>query len=535
MSTPPAGDAVRLSQSDLWQRQKSFYCREGVAAWQGKVPFYATSNAFIANAYAQMILAYMQDTAARTPGEVHLTFPIVEVGAGPGIFAFHLVQRLKDLLALLDDPRLRFTYVLTDVAQRNLDFWCHHPAWESHIESGLVDFAALDLLTDTDPPLELAGAPLSSLIAQGDGPRTPMIALANYVFDSIPTDVFRVESGVLEEGRVPPSPTFEADYPENYSVTLEDINSPLTFQRATLPYYADQAKDAVVQRYLDSGREGYLCMPIAAMEVIDKLTALAERELLLISSDKAYSGHAALYAAHEPELAFHNEAHSIMVNFEALGEYCRARGGDVYHQRTQQGLATSAFLLGKRLDALPRTRLAVETHLNGFSPGDLFRVSAHLADTSGDCPLEVLVAHMNLLRWDPELFNQHLELILSEVREVDASVWKDLADGARYAATQVYQVPETPDTLMSIGCVLQEMELYDDALACFERSRAENGENALASYHMGLCYLGLEDNARAVSALEASVAMNPDDVTVKGWLMQAREWLAEQEQAPPRA
>ncbi|MEO0425173.1 MAG: hypothetical protein AAF184_22750 [Pseudomonadota bacterium] len=530
MSTSPAADHVRLSQSDLWQRQKSFYCREGVAAWQGKVPFYATSNAFIANAYAQMILAYMQDTAARLPGDAPLTFPIVEVGAGPGIFAFHLVQRMKDLLALVDEPRLRFTYVLTDVAQRNLDFWSHHPAWEPHLEGGLVDFAALDLLTDTDPTLELAGTPLSSLGTAGDGPRAPMIALANYVFDSIPTDVFRVENGVLEEGRVPPSPTFEADYPENYAVTLDDINSPISYQRATLPYYGDEAKDAVVQRYLDDEREGYFCLPIAAMEVFDKLAVLADRELLLISSDKAYAAHAELFAAYEPELAFHNEAHSIMVNFEALGEYCRVRGGDAYHQRTQQGLATSAFLLGNQLAALPRTRLAAESHLNGFSPGDLFRISAHLADSPGDCTLEVLVAHMNLLRWDPDLFNQHLELILSKVREVDASVWKDLADGARHAASQVYQVPETPDTLVSIGCVLQEMELYDDALQCFELSQRQFGATALASYHIGLCYLGLEDNANAVAALEASVAMNPDDVTAKGWLMQAREWLAEEQQ-----
>ncbi len=520
MSTD-ADDAVRLSESDLWQRQKHFYCREGVGAWQGKVPFYATSNAFIANAYAQVIAAYMQDVLASSPERGAMTFPIVEVGAGPGIFAFHLVQRLSELLALLDEPRLNFRYVLTDVAERNLDFWCHHPAWESHIEQGRVDFAHLDLMADGEPRLELAGTPLSAVAGSGTG-RAPLVALANYVFDSLPTDAFRVQNGALHEGLVPRSPTFEADYPVNYAVTLEDINSPVRYVPAASPYYGDTPKDAVLQRYVDTLEEGYFCMPISSMQAIDALARMADGELLLLSSDKAYSHHLSLFTQYEPELAFHNEAHSIMVNFHALGEYCRELGGDCHHQRTQQGLATSAFVLGTQLARLPRTRLAVDTHLDGFSPGDLFRASVHVAESPAE--LEALVAYLNLMRWDPELFNQHFDTILSQVREVDASVWQDLADGIRRAAAQVYHVPETPDTLITLGALLQEMELFEDAIGCFEASQRVAGESALAAFHLGQCYLCLDDTHRAIECLAQAVKLDPDDVVAKGWLAQAREW-----------
>jgi tetratricopeptide (TPR) repeat protein len=520
-------DSVRLSRSDLWQRQKDFYCREGVTAWQGKIPFYATSNAFIANAYAHVILAYMQDVLARSPALAGKPFRIVEVGAGPGIFAYHLVQRLTALLEMVNDPALDFLYVLTDVAERNLDFWCHHPAWEAAIASGRVDFAPLDLLGEAELTLEISGRRLSAA-GDDDFVGAPMIAIANYVFDSIPNDLFRMADGELQEGQVPRSPVFESNFPANYAVTLEDINSPVRYQPITLPYYNEPARDALVQRYADELTDGHFCIPVAALDVIDRLTAIAGGEMLLLASDKAYSNHYPMYTVYEPELAFHNEAYSIMVNFHALGEYCRQRGGDCYHQRTQQGLATSAFLAGARFAELPRTRLAADTHLATFSPGDLFRLSTHLADAGASGALDALTAYLNAMQWDPELINQHQDVILDEIADADFSARKDLAEGVMRAAEHYYHVPDNVDTLSNLGVVLQELERYDDALQCYEASQRYGNDSDLLHYRLGLCQLGLGNCAEAVAMFEAALARNPDYVMAKGWLVQAREALADE-------
>ncbi|MEO0974854.1 MAG: SAM-dependent methyltransferase [Pseudomonadota bacterium] len=223
--TPPDGDLVRLSASDLWQRQKDFYCREGIGAWQGKIPYYATSNAFIANAYAQLIFAYLEDQRAH--GSVTERAVIVELGAGPGLFAYYVVRRLDDLLRTFAQPTHEYLYVLTDVAQANIDYWCHHPAWEPYIAEGKVDFGHLDLAENADLTLEVSG---DTLPAQGSTSR-PMIAIANYVFDSIPVDIFRTYEGDLQQGLVPRSPQFESGEATNAAVTLEDIDSPIHYRR----------------------------------------------------------------------------------------------------------------------------------------------------------------------------------------------------------------------------------------------------------------------------------------------------------------
>jgi hypothetical protein len=52
---------VRLSESTLWTFQKEFYSQEGVEAWAQKIPFFSTSNVFIAHSYAAILIRFMQD------------------------------------------------------------------------------------------------------------------------------------------------------------------------------------------------------------------------------------------------------------------------------------------------------------------------------------------------------------------------------------------------------------------------------------------------------------------------------------------
>lgn len=50
MATPTS-----LAQALIWTELKDFYAREGVAAWDQQVPFYATSNPYLADAYAAIL------------------------------------------------------------------------------------------------------------------------------------------------------------------------------------------------------------------------------------------------------------------------------------------------------------------------------------------------------------------------------------------------------------------------------------------------------------------------------------------------
>ena len=60
-------DRMRLSQSLIWQAQRDYYQQQGELAWAEQVPFNVTSNPFIANAYANLIVALIRDWIVQHP------------------------------------------------------------------------------------------------------------------------------------------------------------------------------------------------------------------------------------------------------------------------------------------------------------------------------------------------------------------------------------------------------------------------------------------------------------------------------------
>ncbi len=50
-----------LSKSLLWGYQAAYFKQMGVHAWAGDVPFFVTSNPYIAHCYARLIISYIRD------------------------------------------------------------------------------------------------------------------------------------------------------------------------------------------------------------------------------------------------------------------------------------------------------------------------------------------------------------------------------------------------------------------------------------------------------------------------------------------
>jgi hypothetical protein len=91
----------------LWRWQRNFFETRGPAAWScGTVPHYVTSTPFIADAYARVVLAHLEDSLGHTtPREA---VPIVELGAGSGRFAiFPAALRRAGAALASDAPAFR--------------------------------------------------------------------------------------------------------------------------------------------------------------------------------------------------------------------------------------------------------------------------------------------------------------------------------------------------------------------------------------------------------------------------------------------
>src|SRR5262245_52497006 len=79
----------RLSDSLIWTLQRESYRRLGTQAWtSGQLPWYVTSNAFIARAYARMVVGWLRDLLAAGAVDRGQPLYVIELASGSGHFGF---------------------------------------------------------------------------------------------------------------------------------------------------------------------------------------------------------------------------------------------------------------------------------------------------------------------------------------------------------------------------------------------------------------------------------------------------------------
>src|SRR5262249_52234020 len=103
-------------------------------------------------------------------------------GAGNGLFAHRFLQAFRKYIGPSSAPRLR--YVLSDVSEARLEaLRAATPVQEAEAR-GELQLARYAIGPGAPPPL-----------AGRDG--LPLLAIANYVFDGLPTDAYEIEDGEL--------------------------------------------------------------------------------------------------------------------------------------------------------------------------------------------------------------------------------------------------------------------------------------------------------------------------------------------------
>jgi tetratricopeptide (TPR) repeat protein len=322
-SSIPIGRECRLSQSVMFEIQARYYEKAGLEAWKS-IPFYLSSSAHVAEHYAALILAFIDDYRPHlNPDE---PVYILELATGAGRLSYLLLRELLRKQAYFERYRgLSLKYVMTDFTEATAKFWEAHEKFKPYIESGLLDFAVFNPLTDTSLILRGSGRILSP-----DGIRNPVIAIGNYFFDTIPHDVFRVQSKHLYEGLVNVRRRVKSGQPLPDTDELPPIEDVETFyQYRELPdehYYDDARLNAILRFYRENIDVGNVMFPVGAFGVLRNLQTLSSNRLVLLSSDKAHVNYG-LMSRMPPAYAIHDGTFSYMVNYDAIGRYFEQDGG----------------------------------------------------------------------------------------------------------------------------------------------------------------------------------------------------------------
>ncbi len=399
MTAPPLTRGRRLSECQLWRAQRRYFETRGPGAWEpGQVPHYVTSNPFIAGAYARLVLAFARDARARGWLAPDTPLTVLELGAGTGRFAYHLLRRAEDLGGA-EAAGLR--YVLSDAYEPTIAAWERHPRLARLFDRGRLDVARFDAERDVELSLRRAGRRLGPGDLEG-----PLVVIANYVFDGLPQDAFWVEGGRLHEllvnERLGPTGEVDATLAEQADLDLEA--SPIEAGG----YYGDAEWDALLgsQSARLASREAAACvLPIAALRCLRALAALpAGGRLMLLAADRGDHRPDSIGGGRDLQVAVHGSV-SMRVDFHAIGAWFGSRGGRALHPDAgPQSLDVGAYVLGDEGGALPETDRTFREALAEFGPDDFFSLKK-LLDASYDAlTLPQALAALRLSAWDARIF-----------------------------------------------------------------------------------------------------------------------------------
>ncbi len=470
----------RFSQSLLWDLQRDYFNRRGIDAWRtGEVPHYITSNPTIANSYAEIVLACWQDQNHLVSSKQPLY--ICELGAGSGRFAFHFLTRLTHLCQQAHIPLSNFRYILTDFAPSNLQQWSQHPSFQTWFKQGVLDIALFDINHSDQLTLQYSGDILSAQTLQ-----RPLVAIANYFFDSIPQDLYYINSNKIQECLVS----------LNCDVDPQSLNPSELLQHLHLHYdYQTTAPSELVPQYRplfthyqNTLTNTHLIFPSAGLMCLQRLENLSQEGLLLLSADKGCADLANLQGNAPPKLIQHHGCFSLSVNYPILQDFCEQNGGIALMPAVKHNsICVVCLIMCDGASRYLETQGAYNRHVQTFGPDDFFTITKHARETIDRMNLEAILAYLRLSYYDSHQFARYIPRLMELAPSFTAQEKVAIAEAIEQVWHLYFPLGEDRDLANLIAKLCYEMKKYAQALTYFQYSTDMYGEDSETMNYIALC------------------------------------------------
>ncbi len=490
-----------LSGSLIHRLQGDYYAQRGLKAWtEDAVPSYITNNPFTAEIHAEIVAGFLSDCLEHAQGDsqpISAANPlrIVELGAGTGKFSYLFLRRLTSMLRVKKIAPDIVRYRMSDCSESLIAYWRANRHLAEFVESGILEF---ELFGAEAQSLPNPGRNVGSQSGAQDGdshieqrPPSPLVVIANYVFDSLPQDAFAIADGHITELLVTTTSPAAAEDQEQLS------RLQLSYKSVPVPKgrYANPLWNSILEQYCSRLSAATVLFPSAALSVLQQLSRTSDGRMLVLAADKgdAYEDGLSLRQG-APTLEFHANGHcfSQMVNFDAIAKYYAALGGEaLLPPKHSTSLSICAFLQRRPGDGFPATHTAYNRSMTEFGPDDLFAVMSWLNAHIEEVSVVQALAILRLTRWDTTAFTRLFPVIARQVRSVIAER-TDLRDAVLRTWANHYPVTPAENVLaFQCGVILLELRYFTDAMAMFQASQALLGKSATTSYNMALCSQGL--------------------------------------------
>lgn len=491
---------VPLSQSLIWRLQRDFYSNRALKAWtEDQVPSYITNNPFIAEIYAEVIAAFVEDCSAHKSAAPSREKPlrILELGAGTGKFSFLLLRKLTALLKMRKLTLDVFQYVMTECSENLVAEWRGNSYLAEFAKQGLLKFGILQAGFEAPPEG-------NACLGNKGG---PVVVIANYVFDSLPQDAFAVEHGELHELLLTTSADGDGE-------KLQDLRFSFVKSALASSRYTDPDWNSILSQYQTALPGATVLFPATTLATLQRLSEASDGRMLVLAADKGIS-HEEDLKMHQgdPTLEFHasRQCFSQLVNFDAIAKYFRGKGGEaLLPHKHFTTLNLCGFIRYPEGENFPATRDAYRRTADTFAPDDLFALMMWLNDRLDQAPLAQSMSLLALTRWDPTAFARLFPAIARQARTA-CPERSDLRDAVFRTWENHYPLSRQENILaFYCGVVLLELGFFSEAYEMFRKSQQLFEPSAATSYNLGLCCQGMNRHDEALEFMREACKLDPD-------------------------
>jgi len=500
-----------FSKSLIWKLQRDYFDKQGINAWVSQVPYFVTSNCYIAKSYAYLTLAFIKDWILEYPESKKDPFYIIELGTGSGCLSFYIIKKLQTLKQILGLQDIQIRYVMTDFTSNNIKYWQNHSKFQPYLEANQLDFAVYNL-EDEKQSLHLirANKDLTSKTL-----KNPPVIFANYIFDTISHDAFHIKDNELSAVEISLQ-TDQKGIKNGQRFEKEHLEIQFHNKKLSGPFYKDQTFEIILQEHAKQLNNGSFLIPIGALKTIKKLYALTEGKFFMLSTDKAHAHLDEMENRETPHIAFH-ASFSLMVNYHAIKRYIELLSGSAYVQLPHVGIQTIAGGCGFSLNEFKKTKNAISKHVEHLSPANYFILYGNLTRTDSNMSFEAIVSCLKFSEYDPAVFNKLFSRISNGIKTASAINQKSFLNILPNIADNFYEMPKSVDTYFNIALCYHWLELYELALKYYQLSEKHQGENYNIIYNYGLCHYYLDKKEKALHYFEQALKLNPSSKNAKDW------------------
>ncbi|ALB46136.1 hypothetical protein [Clostridium beijerinckii] len=495
-----------LSQSMLWKLQTEFFANQGPEAWiKGIVPQYITTNPYIANQYAKTVFGYLRDYVGREDVDKNTVIYIMELAAGVGRFTYTFLKRFLHMIENSSLKDIKFKYIVTDFAERNIEYWQNHSFLSPYFEAGMLDCATFDISKDDEIKLRHSGEVLSK-----GKMKNPLILFANYTFDSLPQDTFYVNNGEIYEGVITITSPDEKGDPNDKSI-LAGLDYYYTDKKIDgNSYYEDKNLNDVLMHYKNSLEDTAFYMPIIGLRCISRLRKLFNDDVILISADKGYKNEESMDKNYHPFLSKHG-CISMTVNFHAIELYFKELGGKAIHSIYEhENINVSLFMVSNSDNDFIETSMAYNEIIESVGPDDFYIMKKAIMPLSNSLTTKELLTFLRFTVWDSRTLLELYNILIERIENEENFPKDELADAINKVWEYYFPIGEEGDLGYYFGSILGYLGYDNDALKLLESSLEFYGECPETNYEIALCYYNLQQIDKALEYTEKSIGLDSD-------------------------